>query len=288
MTKRGEPLYVESAPYPWPYNGDLRPDNTALIVIDMQVDFCAPGGYVDKMGYDLALTRGPIGPIQNVLKCLRDLHYFVMHTREGHLPDLSDCPPNKRWRSARIGAEIGSAGPCGRILVKGEPGWQIIPELAPLPTEVVIDKPGKGSFVGTNLDLILRSRGITNLVRASAWRVWGEERRACLLMQSAFPLRHPLSRSGGAPPDLRRRDDGRVRAHHHEGRQRHGIRVPTAGGLLRRHRPCQPRRRHQHGPEAGRGVRRGVVVHKAHCRSGEEVGGGPDDSSGRRDASRCR
>src|ERR1700694_5651071 len=133
--------YLKSEPYAWPYNGDLRPENTALIIIDMQTDFCGVGGYVDKMGYDLSLTRAPMAPIKLLLAVMRAQGFHIIHTREGHRPDLSDLPANRQWRSRQIGAGIGDPGPCGPVLVRG-----------------------KGAFCATDLELMLRLRGIENIV----------------------------------------------------------------------------------------------------------------------------
>ncbi|HML99111.1 MAG TPA: isochorismatase family cysteine hydrolase [Tepidiformaceae bacterium] len=158
-------LRIAADPYDWPYDGQFDPASTALVLVDWQTDFCGPGGYVDAMGYDLRLTRAGVEPTRRVLELCRAVPGMtVLHTREGHKADLSDCPPNKLWRSKQMGAGIGDQGPCGRILVRGEPGWDIIPELYPRPGEPIIDKPSKGAFGLTDIDLVLRNRGVSRLI----------------------------------------------------------------------------------------------------------------------------
>ncbi|MBD1849766.1 isochorismatase family protein [Leptolyngbya sp. FACHB-711] len=157
-------MKVAADPYAFPYQQELTPQNTALIVIDVQIDFCNFGGYLDQKGFDISLTRTVIQPIKALLTVARAKGFPIFHTREGHRSDLADLSEVKHWRSHRAGAEIGSEGPLGRILVRGEPGWQIVPELAPLPGEPVIDKPGNGAFYATDLDLLLQRIGVKNLV----------------------------------------------------------------------------------------------------------------------------
>ena len=141
----------------------LSPGSTALVVIDMQLDFLAPGGFGASLGNDVTRLHPAIAPIETLLDAWRTHGWPVMHTREAHRPDLSDCPPAKRLRGAP-GLRIGDAGPMGRLLVSGEPGADIIPALAPHPGELVIDKPGKGMFWATGLHETLQAGAITHLV----------------------------------------------------------------------------------------------------------------------------
>lgn len=142
----------------------INPAKTALLVIDMQRDFLHPDGYAAHAGLDIGGLRQAIEPIRRVLAAARETRLLIVHTREGHLPDLSDCPAPKRERSRRAGAEIGSPGPLGRLLIRGEYGHDFIDELAPLPGEVVLDKPGYSAFEKTDLESILQTHGIERLL----------------------------------------------------------------------------------------------------------------------------
>jgi nicotinamidase-related amidase len=146
-----------------PYEFRFAPATTALLVIDMQRDFILPGGFGEMLGNDVSRLKPAIEPTRRVLDAFRKKHLTVIHTREGHRPDLSDCPPSKRARG-KLKVGIGDQGPMGRVLIRGERGHDIIDELAPLPSETVVDKPGKGAFYATDLDPILRHLGIRSLV----------------------------------------------------------------------------------------------------------------------------
>jgi nicotinamidase-related amidase len=150
---------IEADPYPLLVNTKL----TAMLLIDMQRDFLEPGGFGETLGNDVSLLRRTIEPCQDVLKAARDVGLSVIHTREGHRPDLTDAPPSKLARG-KLETGIGDDGPMGRILIRGEIGHDIIPELAPNLGEPIIDKPGKGAFYETDLHLILQNRGIKTLI----------------------------------------------------------------------------------------------------------------------------
>ena len=146
-----------------PYEFDFDLGSTALVIIDMQRDFVEPGGFGEALGNDVSILRTCVEPCRRVLAAARKLGLMVIHTREGHRPDLSDCPPAKIVRG-RGKIRIGDSGPMGRLLVRGERGHDIIPELAPVAGEIVLDKPGKGAFCQTDLELILRNRAIKTLI----------------------------------------------------------------------------------------------------------------------------
>jgi nicotinamidase-related amidase len=151
--------HIPAEPAPFAFD----PARAALIVIDMQRDFLEPGGFGESLGNDVGMLRRTIAPLRRVLEATRAAGLPVIHTREGHLPDLSDCPPSKLNRGAPS-KRIGDPGPKGRILIRGEYGHDIIDELAPLPGEPVIDKPGKGSFYGTGLSELLAELAVGQLI----------------------------------------------------------------------------------------------------------------------------
>ncbi|OKL43357.1 cysteine hydrolase family protein [Pseudovibrio exalbescens] len=145
-----------------PFAFEFDTETTALVMIDMQADFVEPGGFGEALGNDVSLVRSAIEPCRKMLEAAREAGLFVIHTREGHRSDLTDCPPAKLTRGGKT--FIGEQGPKGRILVRGEKGHDIIPELYPVDGEPIIDKPGKGAFYQTDLSLILESRGIKSLI----------------------------------------------------------------------------------------------------------------------------
>ena len=154
-----ETMFIEAEPYPI----TLDAHRSALLIIDMQRDFLEPGGFGAMLGNDVSELRRTIEPSRRLLAAWRVAGLLVIHTREGHRPDLTDLPPAKKERG-KGKLSIGDAGPMGRILVRGEPGHDIIAELAPMPGEPVIDKPGKGAFFATDLQAVLQNRGISQLV----------------------------------------------------------------------------------------------------------------------------
>jgi nicotinamidase-related amidase len=158
-------LTIDSSPYPFPYDG-LSVSGTALIVIDMQADFLSPDGYLAALGYDLAGVRAAIPGAQRLLAAARAAGLKVFHTRQGYRPDLADLPPHKAARSRRGAAGIGRSGPLGRFLIRGEPGFAIVDEVAPRLGEPVIDKSANSAFWGTDFASILQAQGVRHLIVA--------------------------------------------------------------------------------------------------------------------------
>lgn len=164
--RRADPdsVMIQAEPYRWPFDGDFNLSTTALICVDLQIDFNGGGDYVDMMGYDVNLTRRSLAPTRRMQDAARDAGMMVIHTREGHDPNWENMPLNKYWRSKQIGAALGEPGAHGRVLIVGEPGQDLLMGVGALPGEMVIDKPSKGIFTTTDFDLVLRTHGITHLI----------------------------------------------------------------------------------------------------------------------------
>ncbi|MEM6355217.1 MAG: isochorismatase family cysteine hydrolase [Pseudomonadota bacterium] len=157
-----QPFSVPADPYPWPLE-PLRPAECALVVIDMQRDFCGADGYVAQLGEDIAPLAACIPMVARCLAAARPAGMRVVYTRQGYRPDLADLPAWRRVKAERYGSPVGKPGPLGRVLVRGEPGFQIVPELAPQAGDLVVDKTANGAFTGTDFDAVLRAAGIRAL-----------------------------------------------------------------------------------------------------------------------------
>ncbi len=180
---------VPAAPFPFPFEAA----RAALVVIDMQRDFIETGGFGETLGNDVSILAEIVPTVAALIALFRARGWPILHTRESHAPDLSDCPPAKRLRGAPS-LRIGDAGPMGRILVRGEPGADIVPQCAPMPGEMVVDKPGKGMFHATLVEEMLRARGIRQLVFAgvttevcvqTSMREANDRGYECLLIEDA-------------------------------------------------------------------------------------------------------
>jgi nicotinamidase-related amidase len=190
---------IAADPYPWPLEA-LRPADCALLMIDMQRDFCAPEGYVAALGADIAPLAAAIGPARRCLDAARAAGMRVVHTRQGYRPDLADMPRWRRIKAERYSSPVGREGPLGRVLIRGEPGFDIVPELAPRDGEPVIDKTANGAFTGTDLDRVLRAAGVRALAVAgvtidccvhSTLREATDRAYQCLLIRDACGALEP-------------------------------------------------------------------------------------------------
>lgn len=157
-------ISIDARPSAWPHDGRLEPSETALLIIDMQRDFCDQGGYIASMGYDISPARRIIPNVRAIRDAVAAWGGLIVLTREGHRADLSDLHPLKAWRSRLGGVEVGTRGPLGRVLVRGEAGWEIVPELAPRPGDIVVDKPGYSAFYATDLERILTAKRVRRLI----------------------------------------------------------------------------------------------------------------------------
>ncbi|QEX19358.1 cysteine hydrolase [Hypericibacter terrae] len=155
---------IKARPFDYPYDGKLKPAATALLVIDLQVDFLSEQGYFARQGYDASALRAIIPAVRDLIAAARRAGCPIVYTRQGYRADLADRTPYEQWRHKHAGLPVGEPSPTGRLLVRGEPGFQIIPELTPAPEDIIIDKTANGAFCATDLDHVLRARGITHLL----------------------------------------------------------------------------------------------------------------------------